>query len=256
MKIGLKLIAVGVFAFLIIQVILLERGGFSPSVRIRGDFGRSLLSSTLPDVRIVVSDRTMSPGSAHTKNYAFTQDWTGGRVPVWEEAMAVYKGKPGLCYLEIGVFEGRSMTWMLENILTDPTSSAVAIDPFLDDSEHRYRVNLCASGEESRVTTIVGYSQVELRKLPLDSFDIIYVDGSHVAGNVLEDAVLSLRLLKEGGTIIFDDYRWTGWQKVVTPENTPRPAVDIFYAIYGSQLDVVHNGYQAIFRKKYPRLEI
>jgi predicted O-methyltransferase YrrM len=172
------------------------------------------------------------------------------RSSVWEKAMASYKGKPGLRYLEIGVFEGRSMMWMLENILTDPTSSAVGIDPFLADYKDRYRANLTKSGHESRVTTIVGYSQVELRKLPLDSFDIIYVDGSHTASDVLEDAVLSLRLLKRRGTLIFDDYRWSGLEKLEPPENRPERAVEVFYAIYGKQFEVIHNGYQVIFLRK------
>ena len=49
-----------------------------------------------------------------------------------------------------------------------------------------------------------------LRRLPLESFDIIYIDGSHAVNDVLEDAVLSFRLLKPEGILIFDDYRWVG----------------------------------------------
>ena len=36
-------------------------------------------------------------------------------------------------------------------------------------------------------------------------YDIIYIDGSHEARDVLEDAVLAYRLLKIGGLLIFDD---------------------------------------------------
>jgi hypothetical protein len=49
------------------------------------------------------------------------------------------------------------------------------------------------------------------------------------------------------GLLIFDDYQW----KTAGPaEGTPKPAVDIFSAMYGKQLEVVHNGYQVILRKK------
>ena len=53
-------------------------------------------------------------------------------------------------------------------------------------------------------------SQVVLRRLPLETYDIIYIDGSHATSDVLEDAVLSYRLLKPGGLLIFDDYHWAG----------------------------------------------
>jgi predicted O-methyltransferase YrrM len=39
-------------------------------------------------------------------------------------------------------------------------------------------------------------------------FDFIYVDGSHQAPDVLCDALLSFRLLKNNGVIAFDDYLW------------------------------------------------
>jgi predicted O-methyltransferase YrrM len=69
----------------------------------------------------------------------------------------------------------------------------------------RYLSNVKIAGGETRTTLIVGPSQVELRKLPLGAYDLIYIDGSHFPADVLEDAVLSWRLLKPGGMLIFDD---------------------------------------------------
>ena len=40
-----------------------------------------------------------------------------------------WAGKP-LTYLEIGVFEGMSMVWMLQHILTHDNSRGVGIDPW------------------------------------------------------------------------------------------------------------------------------
>ena len=39
-------------------------------------------------------------------------------------------------------------------------------------------------------------------------FDLIYIDGAHDSQNVLFDAVISFKLVKKGGVIIFDDYSW------------------------------------------------
>lgn len=52
------------------------------------------------------------------KPYKFTEDWFSGNIPLWTEVLAPFKGKPDIHYLEIGVWEGRSAIWVLENILT------------------------------------------------------------------------------------------------------------------------------------------
>ena len=154
--------------------------------------------------------------------------------------------------LEVGLFEGRSAFWMLEQILTDPTSRLVGIEPFgdpygVENVEGRFYANLEKSEAADRVEVIKGFSQIELRKLPLESFDIIYIDGSHRAVDVLEDAVLSYRLLKDGGLLIFDDYLW---QRRWHPSKRPEKAVDVFHVFFGDQFEMVHAGYQVIMRRR------
>ncbi len=46
------------------------------------------------------------------------------------QAMAKYRGKPDVHYLEIGVHEGRALFWVLENIFTHPTSTLTGVDLF------------------------------------------------------------------------------------------------------------------------------
>ena len=79
--------------------------------------------------------------------------------------------------------------------------------------------------------------------------DIIYIDGSHDENDVLEDAVLSWRLLKEGGILIFDDYRWL---RLYPDQNIALPivAIDAFYRSFESHLEVIHNSSQLLLRKK------
>jgi hypothetical protein len=186
-----------------------------------------------------------------TGPYRFTAYWHKSRAKDWERELSAYKGRENLRYLEVGVFEGRSLIWMIENVLTHPTSSAVAVDIFMDEYEATYDANIVASGAAKRVTKIKEPSRTALRKLELASFDIIYIDGSHTADDVLADAVLSWDLLREGGLVIFDDYAWTGRPKgsALPPELLPQVAIDAFITSYRYEVDVVNKRGQVFLRK-------
>jgi predicted O-methyltransferase YrrM len=163
--------------------------------------------------------------------------------------------------LEIGSFEGRSTVWLLENILTHETARIDCIDTFEGSVEHvQMGVNLdnllgrFLSNTEpyaSKVKCFKGRSQERLRNdfggAYQNPYDFIYIDGSHKAADVLEDAVLSFRLLKVGGLIIFDDYMWNGGGP--TEFDNPRRGVEAFYYAYQNQLERTHVYYQAVFQK-------
>ncbi len=182
--------------------------------------------------------------------YRFTSRWHTPYQKTWAEQLAEFRGKPNLRYLEVGVFEGRALLWMLENILTDASSQVTAVDVFMGDYEKTFDANIEASGQAERVTKLVGPSQTVLRGLN-EQFDIIYIDGSHTADDVLADAVLSWGLLREGGVVIFDDYGWTGRPNggVLPAELLPRLAVDAFVTSYRNYLEELHRGYQVFLRR-------
>lgn len=221
----------------------------------RAQVDAAVMRSDVPAARAAdeAPDR-LNDASVYRGRYDFTADWFTWNVPVWREVLALYRGRPGVRYLEIGAYEGRSAVWMLENVLTDPTSNLTAIDIFDGPYEAKYRANVAKTGAADRVTTIKGPSQIEARKLPLESFDIVYVDGSHDKPDVLEDAVLCWRLLKPGGLLIFDDDRWGGWvnpgNASDAPTDFPKAAIDAFYQCFVARLEVVHNGYQLILRRR------
>jgi len=192
-------------------------------------------------------------GAVYTKSYAFSEDWFSDRVPSWSQLLGPLRGRENLNYLEIGVFEGRSALWMLENILTHPSARMTALDIFLGNTRSTWNANLDKSGFGSKVATIQGPSSEELRKLPLRSYDIIYIDGSHTADDVLADAVLAWGLLRDGGLMIFDDYAWSGRLKVgeePTPDELrPKVAIDAFITTHRNYLDVVMQDWQVALRK-------
>jgi len=98
------------------------------------------------------------------------------------------------------------------------------------------------------VTKIKKTSLDAFRQLGRTTYDVIYVDGSHRAEDVLFDAVAYFSLLKKGGLMVFDDYEW---QEIgMHGLDTPRPAIDSFLAIYANSIEVIHKGIQVIVTKK------
>lgn len=184
----------------------------------------------------------------YAKKYKFTADWFSHNIPTWERILKPFKGKPNIHYLEIGVFEGMSAFWMLENILTHSTSTLTCIDIFPKLIEERFYANLKKSGFEDKVTVVKGISQKQLKRFSDNSFDIIYIDGGHTAVDVLADAVLSWPLLKEEGIIIFDDYLWK--KKEYPPQMRPKIAVDAFITIYINHIEIIHQAYQVVLKKR------
>ncbi len=191
-----------------------------------------------------------SPGEQveyYKKKYDFTHDWFTMRIPTWTEILKPFQGKAGIHYLEIGVSEGESALWMLENILTHPTARFTGLDTFNNKEIYeRFLSNLELSGLSEKATLITGRSQVTLRSLPLDSYDIVYIDGSHDAPDVMVDAALSWELLKKGGIMIFDDYMWE-WE--LPPQKRPKIAIEAFLRIFKNELQVLHQEYQIIIKK-------
>ena len=214
---------------------------------------RSLVSDPFPpfgkDCEVQISaaqDKAMKKNRGlYQRSYEFTENWFNneGRLPLWKKLLLPLKDQP-LQYLEVGVFEGGSALWMLENVLVNPKSRLTAIDIYLQPP---YVRNVKRSGQCSRVRNLWGPSSRWLPLLPKNHFDVIYVDGSHLAADVMVDAVHSFELLKTGGLIIFDDYAWVmNW----SADMRPQIAIDAFITSYRNQLEIVHRGYQLVVRKR------
>jgi predicted O-methyltransferase YrrM len=181
-----------------------------------------------------------------SKEYHFTHDWFFGKIPRWRELLAEFAGRPNVHYLEIGVYEGRSLFWMLDNVLTHRTSRLVAVDIFLEDYEPRFLANLEASGAADRIQVIKGRGEYALKALPEAAFDVIYVDGGHAASTVFAQAALAWQLLKEGGILILDDYRWNlRWPLDLRPELT----INAFLTAYSQELELISRENDVFVRK-------
>ncbi len=156
--------------------------------------------------------------------------------------------KDNISYLEIGVFEGRSFFWMLDNILTGNNTRATAVDPFYFGVEKQFNYNLNLCERKNCVSVYKGISQRILKKFEENSFDIIYIDGSHNAKDVMFDLQLCWNLLKKDGILILDDYLWLHDEAPITL--TPKLAIDSFLTMYSDELELLHKDYQVFVRKR------
>ena len=84
-----------------------------------------------------------------------------------------------------------------------------------------------------------------------NSFDLVYIDGSHLACDVLCDAVLGFRLLKTGGVMIFDDYNWhEGLRSGIDLMRCPKPAIDAFTTLYFNKIQIISAPLYQIYIQK------
>ena len=195
--------------------------------------------------------------------FRFTQDYFSQNIEQWKKDLTRFVGQPGLAFLEIGSFEGRSAGWLLQNILTHDSSRITCMDLFeqersqgvfdttgLDSNqmstEDRFDYNIQQTGASQRVEKLKGNSHELLRSLPRFRYDFIYIDGSHIAKDVLEDAVLAWPLLKTEGLVTFDDYEW---RDEPDPLRCPKIGIDAFLRVYDGHYRMVHKAYQVTLEK-------
>ena len=191
--------------------------------------------------------------------YEFTRNWFDWAPPVWTRMIPHLPARRN--FLEIGSFEGRSAVWIIEHMLEDG-GELYCIDTWEGGAEHtpedmegteaRFHRNIQAVREtfpERKVSKLKGLSTQWIPSLICEKleFDFIYIDGSHLAKDVITDACMSWPLLKKGGFMVFDDYAWK-------PEGfallqRPKVAIDAFVNMFEDELHIAHSGYQLIVRK-------
>ena len=195
------------------------------------------------------------PGSSTEDEAEFTFDWFSDNIPLWKTGLARFVGKPNLRFLEVGCFEGQSTIWLLENILTGDNCTVTVVDSFEGGADHHDKGIDFARTEElfhhntarnaHRLEVLKGLSQWKLREIE-KHFDFVFIDGSHAASDVLEDAVLSFRLLKPGG-VNADDLEWDAY---TDEAKNPRIAIEACLRCFAGQFDVLSKGYQLILEKR------
>lgn len=211
-----------------------------------------------------LGDREMGQSSAKGE-LTFQYWWFPENDPVLQAQLGKFNGHPDICGVEIGSWEGRSACWILANVINGPNSRLHCIDPWDvpigEAIEARFDSNIAIAEKASRgrVTKCKGRSEDILPKMSPNELHFAYVDGSHVAADVLSDMVLAWRLLRVGGVMVCDDYELTKEIKFrggresypeVPPLERPKMAIDAFMTCYEGRYELLHMGWQVVLAKR------
>lgn len=209
-----------------------------------------------------------SPPARQRRQPMFTADWFEATArPVWD---LLIPGLPATRVLEVGSYEGASACYLIEHFGARAALEIHCVDPWgetasfgggvdMGEIELRFRRNTALLVERSPhpVTLEVhkNFSDIVLAQLLAQKgrgyFDLVYIDGSHQAPDVLADAVLGFRLLRPKGIMVFDDYLWRGpRENDSNPALCPKLAIDAFINCNYSKLHVVNAPLYQVFLQK------
>lgn len=157
-----------------------------------------------------------------------------------------FAGKPLIDFLQIGAYTGDASEWMLDNILTDPTSWLTDVDTWSGSEEEAHKQFDWNELEQFYDNRMSKYSNLCKIKSHSDKFlvsaedshyDFIYIDGDHTAHGVYLDAHLSWHTLKPYGIMAFDDYQWkheSGQEYL-----SPKPGIDKFLSEHSGEYQLL-----------------
>jgi predicted O-methyltransferase YrrM len=191
-------------------------------------------------------------------SYQYTTNWFESVAKTnWDQLVPQIKPSK---ILEVGSFEGASTVYCItENNWTDALN-VVCVDTWEGGIEHKNRgidtnaveqrfdqnieTAIRQSGNNAKVRKMKGRSDRKLAELIADghagTFDLVYVDGSHQAPDVLLDALLGFKLCKVGGFIFFDDYLWSEHLETgIDPIRSPKIAIDNFTNTFCRHIKIV-----------------
>lgn len=165
--------------------------------------------------------------------YDFTSHWFLDSKSYWEDLVDEFQPKTAL---EIGCYEGQSTVFMIENgveyidcvdMWNEKAFEDAALGEDPKEVKERFLKNIELANHDE--TTSVGVHEISslgffLKTSRRQDYDLIYIDGSHRAKDVLCDAVLAWNHLSKGGVLIFDDYDWIATDD---PTGAQRPALAI-----------------------------
>ena len=167
------------------------------------------------------------------------------------------QGKENLQFLQIGTYTGDASVWMMDYVLTHPSSYLTDVDTWEGSEEQIHKSFDWKNVEETYNEKVFKYSNIIkekttsvefLNSAKKDYYDFIYIDGDHTEAAVYQDAVLSWDKLKSGGILGFDDYTW--WHESGLDSMRPGPAIDKFVEEYKDNLEILDIGVQYWVKKK------
>lgn len=203
-----------------------------------------------------ISEGFTQEGEPDKKVYKLTPRfdfWEPDHYIEFKKLKDKYAGKNNLRFMEIGTMEGRTATWLLDEVLTGENCSLTCIEP--DPPANMYH-NLAYHKQKAIIKK--DYSRqvlVEEFASHKEYYDFIYTDADHNAPGVLQDGILCWPLLKTGGEMFFDDYEMEihdPWFYIMHKEFKehkrlmfihPHVGIDAFLNVYRGQYKLLFKNY-------------
>ena len=121
--------------------------------------------------------------------------------------------------LEIGAYHGANICCLTQTHALNSASQIHCVDPWYDYEAYPEYRHHQATNYAQFIRNISKMNACDIAKIYLhrvkseeawsrftdEMFDIIYIDGNHERNFVFEDALMSLKKVKKGGWIVFDD---------------------------------------------------
>jgi hypothetical protein len=159
--------------------------------------------------------------------------------------------------LQLGAYTGDASVWLCENILTHRDSKLQDVDTWEGSDEVGHDDINFDEVFKIHFDRTKDLPVQRFRKTTMDylctaqkyySFDFIYVDADHTTVGVLLDAELSWPMLKSGGIMAFDDYKWG--HASGDPRLAPQVGIDLFLHRHQGDYELLAKNTQVWIRKR------
>ena len=198
--------------------------------------------------------------------FKFSNNWNQTVRGFWDEILGNFDISK---VLEIGSYEGQSACYLAEKMHYGDIhciDNWVGCDELKNrninfvEVEDKFDYNINLAKHKNKLINFYKYkkqSYIQLSKFISQGkenyFDLIYVDGAHDSQNVIMDAILSYKLVKQDGIIIFDDYLRKTKDKNLL--KSPKFAIDSFVNIFYDKLYIIRHTLNQLYVIKTDKLD-
>lgn len=187
--------------------------------------------------------------------FQFTRKWFRDRNQVTYSTFLArrYRANRSYNHIQIGVFEGMDLVWLMQNCFGHRKSRVVAMDPWLPNKK--------LTKEAMRAIRARAHNNLwpwanKIKLFPESSTDVLprlkdgitirgkeilpgqwhsaVIDGDHRGRTVYTDALSVLELLAPGGWMLFDDVRMNKFAKGEVPHG-----LDYFLRRHGDRVKLI-----------------
>lgn len=152
--------------------------------------------------------------------------------------------------LQIGVYTGDATDWLLKNRNVERLHD---VDTWQGSQEVAHQTIDFEEVERYYTARFINAPIIKCKMTSneffvrnKDTFNFIYIDGSHTASQTAIDGLNAFDVLESRGVMAFDDYLWDhGGESFLEP----RKGIDAFLSICEGKYEPIVHGYQVWIRK-------